>query len=98
MNFLTCLGFIILGVGLLVMITTDEPPQGDHEWFQGKQVDMIVNPFLIAAGVGFGIGIIFVVIEDIFVKDEDRDEEKFQYENKNFIDAYNFYVLFNSFC
>lgn len=38
---------------------------------------MIVNPFLIAAGVGFGIGIIFVVIEDIFVKDEDRDEEKF---------------------
>lgn len=36
MDFLTCLGFIILGVGLLVMITTDEPPQGDHEWFQGK--------------------------------------------------------------
>ena len=35
MDFLTCLGFIILGIGLLVMITTDEPPQ-EHEWFQGK--------------------------------------------------------------
>ena len=37
----------------------------------------MVNPFIIAAGIGLGVAIIFTIVEDFFVKDDDQNEYQF---------------------